>query len=57
MSVLKRMYDVGLTKSELSKLTGLSMPTIYNLIKNKHKPNDKTLLKVAEVLKCKVEEL
>ena len=47
----------GLGQKEVAMLTGLSCPTISNIELNKKVPSIKTLIKVANALKCKVTDL
>ena len=46
-----------MTCKELSKLTGISRPTISNMVRGKSTPNSYNVQLIAEALQCSVSEL
>lgn len=56
-NILKALADIGMTQTELAKLSGVSRPVINRIMKGKVSPNAKTLGKIAKPLKKEPSEL
>ena len=55
---LKRlMAERGLTQQQLARKLGVSQPTVSAILKGEHKPQPKTLKRLATAMDCSIEDL
>lgn len=58
-TIEQKRIEIGMSKSELSRLTGISFNQVSGLLNNKRNVSPKlsTLSKYAEAMKCNVKDL